>query len=549
MYVVKNAWKSIVRSKGRNILIGIVVVLIAVSSCVALAIRSSADKVVENFKETNDITATVRLDRMAMMRDAQTRGADIREALVDIPTLTIEEIKKYGTSKYLKDYYYTIEATLDAKDIEPVDISGWISGPAIIRGFNNPDRNQGGNQEGTQGGNQGGIRNPFRDFQGPVIMFGNFRVRGYSSTSAMTEFVNGTCKITEGSMFEDGETGNVCVITDELAKLNDLTVGSKITFTNLLDETKTYEFTVVGIYTDTSSGGDSRMFQNPFSDSANTIITNADALYNIVREAQELSESSGSGGNRAFTNLINQVTPTFILKDPDSVDAFREDLEKMGLNQYFTLETNLDAFKESLRPINNLTSFATTFLLLVLAIGSVILIVINFINIRERKYEIGVLRAIGMKKHKVALQFVSELFIVTFIAFIVGSAIGSAASVPTANFMLKNQFNARQEQQQRINRNFGRFGEFGDNRPDVRSGSGIFGPRFERPAFGRFQGINEFFGLRSGANYITQINAVINAEVIAQMALIGILLVLFSSSVAIIFILRFEPLKILSNRS
>ena len=47
----------------------------------------------------------------------------------------------------------------------------------------------------------------------------------------------------------------------------------------------------------------------------------------------------------------------------------------------------------------------------ILIIGGIILAVLNVFNIRERKYEIGVLAAIGMKKTKIALQYAIELLV------------------------------------------------------------------------------------------------------------------------------------------
>ncbi|MFU2108463.1 FtsX-like permease family protein [Paenibacillus larvae] len=43
---------------------------------------------------------------------------------------------------------------------------------------------------------------------------------------------------------------------------------------------------------------------------------------------------------------------------------------------------------------------SVTYIVIVLVLGAVILILLSSIAIRERKYEIGVLRAIGMKKGK-----------------------------------------------------------------------------------------------------------------------------------------------------
>jgi putative ABC transport system permease protein len=70
-----------------------------------------------------------------------------------------------------------------------------------------------------------------------------------------------------------------------------------------------------------------------------------------------------------------------------------------------------------------------TLLFIVLAIGGVILNVINVFNIRERKYEVGVFTAMGIKKGKVAMQFVTELLCVTLIAIVIGAAVGAAVSV------------------------------------------------------------------------------------------------------------------------
>ena len=49
-------------------------------------------------------------------------------------------------------------------------------------------------------------------------------------------------------------------------------------------------------------------------------------------------------------------------------------------------------------PLNNLSKFALTLLI-------VVLVVITLLNVRESKYEIGVLTAIGADKVKVAAQF------------------------------------------------------------------------------------------------------------------------------------------------
>ena len=69
MYVIKNAWKSISRSKGRNILIGIIVFVISVSACLGLSIREAANKAKEDALSNLTITAQISVDRTSMMSD------------------------------------------------------------------------------------------------------------------------------------------------------------------------------------------------------------------------------------------------------------------------------------------------------------------------------------------------------------------------------------------------------------------------------------------------------------------------------------------------
>ena len=49
MYILKNAWTSIIRSKGRNILIAIIIIVISAACAVTLSIRNSANKIVKSY--------------------------------------------------------------------------------------------------------------------------------------------------------------------------------------------------------------------------------------------------------------------------------------------------------------------------------------------------------------------------------------------------------------------------------------------------------------------------------------------------------------------
>ena len=69
MYITKNALRCIGRSKGRNILISIIVLVIAVSACLGLSIRQAAESAKESTLEELNITATISYDSSSMMND------------------------------------------------------------------------------------------------------------------------------------------------------------------------------------------------------------------------------------------------------------------------------------------------------------------------------------------------------------------------------------------------------------------------------------------------------------------------------------------------
>ena len=184
------------------------------------------------------------------------------------------------------------------------------------------------------------------------------------------------------------------------------------------------------------------------------------------------------------------------------------------------------------------------FLVIIFIIGGVILVVLNIFNIRERKYEIGVLTAMGMKKYKVAMQFVVEILIVTMVAILIGTCIGALCSVPVTNALLENQVNGQQNQQNQIDNSFGRpcnmpSGGGIPSMPSMPSGGGGFGG-----------GFNDFFNSvgQNTSNYITEIDSAMNLTVVFQMIGVGLLLTLIASIASVLFVMRYDPLKILANR-
>ena len=117
MYILKNSLISIARNKGRNILIGIIILVIACASTVTLAIRNTANNLVKDYEESHDITGTISFDRGQLSNNFK-GGEDAQksniEAFNNIESITLDDVKNYGDSEYLKGYYYLYATSLNS---------------------------------------------------------------------------------------------------------------------------------------------------------------------------------------------------------------------------------------------------------------------------------------------------------------------------------------------------------------------------------------------------------------------------------------------------
>ena len=68
MYIIKNAFVSISRNKGRNIVIGIIITVIACACIIALATRNTANMTVEKYQNANHIVGSISFDRYSLMK-------------------------------------------------------------------------------------------------------------------------------------------------------------------------------------------------------------------------------------------------------------------------------------------------------------------------------------------------------------------------------------------------------------------------------------------------------------------------------------------------
>ena len=541
MYIIKNALRCISRSKGRNILIGIIALVIAVSACIGLSIRQAAESAKKSTLEGMSVTATISYDRQSMMGSmggGKGGGFDrgqFSEMMGNVASLTLDEYRHYATAESVRDFYYTITAYFNGND-------AFL--PVSDETESDEDTNNG--SSGSHGfqGRPGGM--------GGAAVSGDFTLIGYSGDNAMTDFISGNASVLDGgSMFTEGTSEYVCIISQELAVYNSLSVGDTVVITNPSLESESYTLTVSGIYASASTNDFSTSAFGTMQDPANRIYVSANALQSIIDSSTAVSttvtdENSGRETESAVRGSINA---TYVFADTDAYYTFEKEVRALGLSESFAVSSaDISAFENSLTPLKTLSTMAGWFLIVILIIGGIILVVLNIFSVRERKYEVGVLTAMGMKKWKVAAQFICEILIVTMLAVTLGAGVGAVSALPVTNALLENQVESQSSKQNSMDKNFGRPGNMQGNMGGMAGEEIPPEPPSNVPSDSGEKNRPFDNMLGGAANYITKVNSAMNLTVVLQMLGVGLLLTLIGGASSVMFIMRYDPLKILANR-
>lgn len=211
----------------------------------------------------------------------------------------------------------------------------------------------------------------------------------------------GSLDITSGSSIDGNSEQYVALVGSALASKNNLAAGS--TF-SAYGQT----FTVKGIF---STG-------NTFQDSG---------LIVPLKTLQNLTEQAGA------------VTSVSVTADSsDTVTTVVSSL-KSSLGDKVDITSEQERAETSVASLASISNLATTGVIGASIASSVIVLLMMTMIVRERRREIGVIKAIGGTNGKIVTQFVTEALTLTIIGGIIGIALGIAASGSITQGLVENQ--------------------------------------------------------------------------------------------------------------
>ena len=466
MYLLANAMKNLIRNRGRNILIAAVMFAIIVSTVVTLTINNSASKIIDDIRLDLGSRVEVRQDFIEMHQSGLGRE--------DASYISIENFMSFAQSDYLRKVIYN------------ADMYAWSD---AFRAVDDNSENPGDTTRVND--------------NGEVVLVETCKLISTSEPDMLAEF--GTLReISRGGMFDSiGE----CIISEDLAALNNLDIGDVIELSGSYAADKTYSLKIAGIYSDATED-----YTNWF------LAMNGRFADNRRNENITSFETLMSAGWE--TNAGLDMKMEYFLKDPDDIRDFEAEVRSIGLPVTYNVSINQAAYDKVAGPLSGVKGAAVTFMAVTLILGGIVLALLSFMAVRERKYEVGVLRAMGMERGKVAFGILAETATISAVCLVIGLVAGSATAQPIANGMLEGRVAAAEM-------------EYGGGANKV-----LF-------AGGQMQTDDYAEGYEPESDI--QVN--LSSGVIVQIIVITLALTALSGVIGVVVIAQYEPLKILRERA
>ncbi|MFT3656303.1 hypothetical protein DALLNEIH_02739 [Bacillus sp. B01(2024)] len=477
MNFIKRAFWSMKAKKGKTFMQLVVFSVICIFVLSGLTIQSAAKKSSELARQQLGGSVTLQADRQKQMTQQQKDG---EKRTFESTPISVSDAKKLTSLQHVKNYNFLTTASANAESFDAIKSSG-----------DSADNSSGGRR--FQGG-------------GRQMISADISVEGVLSTVLLDDFTGGGSKITDGRAITKADAdAKVAVINETLADQNKLKVGGSITVSSATDDSVKTKLKIVGIYKTTSSGDDQAehfSFLNPDN-----------KIYTPYTAAAALK---GSDNKNKISSAV------YYMDDAKYIDSFVAAAKKTSIDdKTYTLTTNDQVYQQMVGPIENVASFSKNVVYLVSIAGAVILGLIVMMSIRERKYEMGVLMAIGEKRRKLIGQFLTEILIVAVIAIGIASVTGSLVANQLGNQLLSQQVSSADNSQQQTS---------GWGSGEMPRGGGMFGQH------------------SSGADVISTMQVNVSLNDLLILGGIGVAIAVIATLLPSVSVMRLHPKTILTKQ-
>ena len=382
MFVLTNAWRAIARHRAYSILTVLVALVVSFGSIVSLAILHENDDAHGADYQAQQPTAVI---RPTAELQSSLKGDDAEGTTSHY--LTINDYSSLATAAQNANisFEYTLIETLPVRQSDSI---------TAIAGTEDKSADETG---------------------------GELLLRSFYDEEAVKSNDLGTFKIVTGKDLEYSDTSFTgALISKTLADKNNLKVGSKFSVGDPTDASKTYEYTVQGIYeyTDGASQQTSKLAKE---NRDNVIYTAYATTYTYELDKQESAKGTWSAP---------QLDVVFQLSSPSDYEQFVTLAKKAGLPDGYEISSpSLKAYEQSIAPLGRVASTVRVAMWVLLAVGGLALLALTMGRTwLVRGEEIGMGLVTGVSKPRLGWQFMLETFMLTIVPAAIGLLAGGLSA-------------------------------------------------------------------------------------------------------------------------
>ena len=396
----KRAENSILRTKGKSLILFAVIFVLGNVIAGAIAIQQSTTNVEKKMKQELGATVSAEPDLNKILK--QNENGEMQVSSQN-ERLKEETIKKMGASPYVKDYDYSYMAYLYVKKFKTYELQ-----------------------------DQGDIH-----FATP---YNSMTLKGSNSTEPM-DFKNKKVKLVDGRMLTKEELAGkkpVALISKKVADENGLSVGDPMVLDTVTllpkedgsmdtQDSTEHGIKIVGLFEPIKLEKKKKEGQNG-QDALNQQITELEQ-YNtafvsngLVREINKIEMDNQP--EELKEDSEGEVSPIFTLKSPDDVAAFKKEMKPLLPDGYKAVAST-DEFDKVGASVKRLSKISGYVVLLAILASLLIITLVVVLFMKDRRHEWGIYLSLGEHRKNIMKQVIAELLVISLAALLISLVSGN----------------------------------------------------------------------------------------------------------------------------
>ena len=420
MNFLKRAFLSVVRNKGKSLILFVIVFILGNVIAGAIAIQQATKNVEVQMKSQLGAITTVAVDYESFGEAVANGEATYSE----YPQLSQKAIRKIGENPLVKYYEYSSMGRYEVEKLET-----YTSEESADVGIN--------------------------AYEKYVITKG-------VQYAPVLDIEEGVIELTKGRVFKQDDIEQkkyVCLISEKLAEMNNLHVGDTIAIDMVFNEYshetgdltgEKYQedvvFEIIGLFKQKKTKeqaykdmpAEEQLKQMWLNDEQiNTIYIPAEVQVEtdksfVLASAEKFPkmysyEENGetfSLTEDKYSEIYSFYEPIYVLKMPEDVDKFKVQIAPL-IPKYYEISTSFDKYESLAGPIQSMESMAKIVLAVAICANVLIVALVIVLFLRDRKHELGIYLSLGERKTKVMGQILLEVVAIALVAITLAVFTGS----------------------------------------------------------------------------------------------------------------------------